>query len=116
MAHFYDQENEGVYSVRFEQDGVDFELSEDNFFANLHRLEPLKDRVAVQDPSDEGWWAWWRYDQGSAIFDEMVQAAVMVGTVVLTGTATVGLNEVFDETHHLTEGDYDGLLGEADAA
>lgn len=110
MASIYEQE--GTY--RF-SDGeeLDMELNENNFMANMHRSEPLKDRVAIEDPRDEAWWSWYRYDyqESPELFDFMASVAFEVGSVLIRHTAPEALDNLFFNRHQLTDDDFDQLLG-----
>lgn len=106
MGRFY--EKQGL--CWFTDGELEIPLDENNLLAYLHRDEPLKDKVAVEDPRDEEWWFWFRYDTVPEDFKAMVGLAQRIGTVIMRSTPTVQVNKIFDNQHQFTDTDYEELL------
>jgi hypothetical protein len=105
MGSFRKENGEWTFAFRGEVIPID----EDNFTAHIHRETPLMDRVAVEDPSDGLWWSWFRYSEQAETFDQLVEVAHEVGTLVMSTTASLGVEEDFYAKHAMTQNDFDEL-------
>lgn len=96
MATF--KEQDGWYYL--ETEGQEILLGEDNFIVHLHRDMELLDKASVQDPEDEMWWSWYRYDHDEDVFNSIANIAQLVGTVVLRGKPFEHVREEFFDQHN----------------
>ena len=110
MARIYGKEGE-YYFDTMEEPPFEVKLTEDNFFANMHRDLPLMDRIAIEDPRDSMSWYWWRCDQNEEVFNSMMFICMGIGTILLRGTPMQGISDLFDNTHQIQDGEFDQLLG-----
>lgn len=119
MARFYDKETENGVEFWFENGELDFQLHEDNLLANIHQDMTWDgwDRVAVEDPRDQAWWQWWKADfmesdQRRELFLQMASVAAAVGTILVRQTATVQLQNLFENSHQITDEEFNKFLGD----
>ena len=111
MPRFYTQEVNGITEYWFEQENVCQRLNQDNIAMNVHR-DPLYDgydRIMVEDPRDQNWFAWYKEDfqdtpERQAMFEKMYKVAMVVGSVMLRDTPLKLVEEGFDESHPVTTG------------
>lgn len=98
--------NQGA-DVYFEpEEGFSIQLTENNLMAHVHRLEPLKDRVGIEDPRDRMWWHWVRYEQDPEVFDEMLSTAKLIGSVLMRDTPTQETELLFNNRVRFTDDDW----------
>lgn len=114
MPHIYDKQSEAGVEYWFIPDGgEEYQLDQDNCFANFHRDEKYKDRFCVLDEVDGGWFQWWRHSESEESFSEMEDIALAVGSVLMRNTATVEVNSLFEQRFlHFTDQDWQRLEGE----
>lgn len=110
MARFY-KDNE---TYRFDSgEGLDQQLHEDNLFGNFHIDDANKgyDRVGVQDPRDESWWFWTRFDMAEDDFAQIEYICRSVGSFLVRHTAIEAVRETFDANHQFNEAEYAQFMG-----
>jgi hypothetical protein len=105
MGSFRHENGEWKLVVR----GEEIKLDEDNLTAHVHRETPLMDRVAVEDPADGLWWSWFRYSEEDEQFNQLIDVVYEVGTLVMSATASLGVEEDFYAKHTMTQNDFDEL-------
>ena len=112
MARIF--ETEGGYA--FDADDIQIPLNETNFIGYLHReaASQLMDMVGIQDPRDEMFWTWFRYNQDPETFDQMMGIAQTVGTVILRSTPLQETEQKFYNRFSFDDNDFDALLGGSD--
>jgi hypothetical protein len=109
MAKLFERDGKFFFDTGEEPPYIE-ELNENNFMANLHRDDPMKDRIAITDSRDDLAWSWFRFDQDPEVFDQMVETAHMIGSVLLRSTPFEAIEGIFEQTHGFNEDDWDGLL------
>jgi hypothetical protein len=109
MARIYEHNGSSFFDTG-EEPPYEIELNENNFMANLHRDAPLVDRIAITDDRDDLAWSWFRYDQDPEVFNQMVDAAERIGSVLLRSTPFEAVQGIFDQQHTLNDDDFEQLL------
>lgn len=107
MAKFYSID--GI--TRFNDGGeYDVELDQYNSMVFISESQPLKDRVAVLDTRDDGWWSWYRFEHDPEDFEEILGAVALVGTVVYSPNPQTAVeNDLEGKIHYLSNYLEDGI-------
>jgi hypothetical protein len=112
MARLYGEGDKYYFDTQEEPPYI-LELHEDNLWANMHRDEPMMDRLAIEDPRDGLAWYWWRCDQDPETFEQMMSVALEIGTILVRRTPLESIVDLFDNAHHLDEEDMQRFFDES---
>lgn len=118
MTRFFDRGEEPDKEYFYENDEVTVQLNETTFIGNLHETmmpdmtiaesyDSVYDRVAVQDPTDNLYWSFWRIDVGDEKFTELEYVLRRCGSFLVRQTALQSTIDVFNSNHGLGLNDDD---------
>ena len=114
MARFFNEGEHYFFEDTASEPPYVVAINQDTMFANMHRDEPLKDRVGILDDRDNQWWTWFRYDQDAETFDTMMSIAFEAGSILIRSTALVEVEAQFMKKYGYHEGEEEALLGSPD--
>lgn len=125
MARFFEQGEPAEYY--FEEDETVVKLDNNNFFANIHEVmnmdmtvsatpDHVYDRVAVQDPEDEEWWVYWKYDMGAEEFAKLEFIARRCGSMLVRQEVLPSVQSLFEAAHSFDDDDFNHLLEAGDGS
>lgn len=106
MVKFYEQVIGGETVYMYNREGVEIQLGNDNFIANLHEQvdaeariqetpDAIYDRVCVEDPEDGEFWVHWRADHTQEEWMSLEFMARRCATILIRQTALESIVQQF---------------------